>query len=81
MVPDARENPRHHKGMWGRATRTTRKLRNLHTRVDGSSRLMGCTHEATFSVSGAHMLREERTYARGRLATESLIVERLCGLP
>jgi hypothetical protein len=40
--------------------------------------MMGCTHEATFSVSGGHLLREERTYSRGRLATETLVVERLC---
>lgn len=38
---------------------------------------MGCTHEATFSVSGAHLLRVERTYRGGRLATETLVVERL----
>lgn len=32
---------------------------------------MGCTSEAMFSVSGSHLLREERTYFRGRLATET----------
>lgn len=39
---------------------------------------MGCTHEVSFSVSGAHLLREERTYAGDRLATETLVVQRLC---
>lgn len=38
---------------------------------------MGCTNEALLSVSGEWMLRTERTYDRGRLATETLIVERL----
>jgi len=37
---------------------------------------MGCTSEASFSVSGDWILREERTYARGRLATETLVVVR-----
>lgn len=38
---------------------------------------MGCTSEAMLSVSGSHMLRVERTYRHGRLATETLVVERL----
>lgn len=38
---------------------------------------MGCTVEATLSVSGDYLYRTERTYQRGRLATESLVVERL----
>lgn len=38
---------------------------------------MGCTSEATFSVSGSVLLREERTFEKGRLATESLVVERI----
>ena len=39
---------------------------------------MGCTTEAAFSVSasGECVVRTERTYHRGRLATETLIVER-----
>lgn len=39
--------------------------------------MMGCIAEATLSVSGAYLLRTERTYEGGTLATESLIVERL----
>jgi len=38
---------------------------------------MGCTSEARFSVRGALLLREERTYHRGHLATETLVVEPL----
>jgi len=38
---------------------------------------MGCTREARFSASGTLLLREERTYERGCLATESLVVERI----
>jgi hypothetical protein len=38
---------------------------------------MGCTREAILSVSGGFLLREERTYLRGRLATESVVLERL----
>ena len=40
---------------------------------------MGCTTEALLSVSasGQYLLRTERTYERGRLATESYVVERL----
>lgn len=38
---------------------------------------MGCTIEATLSVSGGYLIREERTFDRGRLATESRVVERL----
>jgi len=38
---------------------------------------MGCTREAVLSVSGGYLLREERTYLRGRLATETLVLERL----
>lgn len=33
--------------------------------------------EATLSVSGGWMHKTQRTYERGRLATESLVVERL----
>jgi len=38
---------------------------------------MGCTSEATLSVSGEHLIRTERTFERGRLATESLVVVRV----
>ena len=38
---------------------------------------MGCIREATLSVSGVYLLREERTYMHGRLAFETLSVERL----
>lgn len=41
---------------------------------------MGCTHEVMLSASGGYLLREERTYAGGRLATESLVAERLAGI-
>lgn len=39
---------------------------------------MGCTHEATLRASGEWLFREERTFHSGRLATETLTVERLC---
>lgn len=38
---------------------------------------MGCIAEATLSVAGELLLRTERTWDRGRLATESLVVERI----
>lgn len=38
---------------------------------------MGCQIEATLSVSGAFLIRVERTFERGRLATESRVVERV----
>ncbi|HET6403068.1 MAG TPA: hypothetical protein VFH78_00350 [Candidatus Thermoplasmatota archaeon] len=38
---------------------------------------MGCIAEATLSVSGDYLVRTERTFERGRLATESLVVTRL----
>lgn len=38
---------------------------------------MGCIAEATLSVSGAYLLRTERTFERGRLATESYVVTRI----
>lgn len=41
---------------------------------------MGCTHEAHLSVRGEFLLRVERTFQRGRLATETLAVERVPAL-
>ena len=38
---------------------------------------MGCIREAVLSVSGEWVFREERTYDRGRLATETRSIERL----
>lgn len=38
---------------------------------------MGCSREATLSVSGSQLLRTERRYVGERLATETLTVERL----
>lgn len=35
---------------------------------------MGCIREATLSVSGAYMVRVERTFQGERLATESRMV-------
>lgn len=42
--------------------------------------MMGCTSEASLSVSGAYLVRTERTFHRGILATESRVVERLLAL-
>lgn len=38
---------------------------------------MGCTHEATLSVSGHYLIRTERTFHQGALATETRVVERM----
>lgn len=53
------------------------KLRKLLTGFVRGSSLMGCIVEATLSVSGGFLVREERTFDGGRLATESLVVVRL----
>ncbi|HWH08446.1 MAG TPA: hypothetical protein VNX21_04540 [Candidatus Thermoplasmatota archaeon] len=42
---------------------------------------MGCTSEAVLSVSGGLLLREERTYLRGALATETRTVTPLLREP
>lgn len=36
---------------------------------------MGCTHEATLSVSGQFLIRTERTFHQGTLATETRVVQ------
>ena len=54
-----------------------KKLSNLLTSPGPGQLQMGCTVEATLSVSGEYLVRTERTFQRGRLATESLVVERL----
>jgi len=38
---------------------------------------MGCTSHATLSVSGEKMFKTERTFVRGELATETLVVQPL----
>jgi len=62
-------------GSW--RARCYEKLRKLLTGFVPGSLLMGCTVEATLSVSGGFLVREERTFDHGRLATESLVVVRL----
>ena len=54
-----------------------KKLSKILTRLRRGQLQMGCTVEASLSVSGEYLVRTERTFQRGRLATESLVVEKL----